>query len=100
EAVPRSKPIGRPEFARRLEAGAGMAFNPWTRWAWSKAARGATLFVAGEAHACSRNLAQRICTRAALQAHELAAMDDASLELLRTLTNAGHLALSRTRSRS
>ncbi len=100
EAVPRSKPIGKPEFARRLEAGAGMAFNPWTRWAWSKTARGATLFVAGEAHACSRNLALRICTRAALQAHELAAMDDASLELLRTLTNAGHLALSRTRSRS
>ena len=100
EAVPRSKPLGGPEFARRLEAGASLQFNPWTRVAWSKAARGAILFVAGEAYPCSRALAERICRRTVLEPSELAALDAASLELLLTLVNAGHLALNRTRSRS
>ena len=100
EAVPRSKPLANPEFARRLEAGANLQFNPWTRLAWLKAVRGATLFVAGEAYSCSRELAERICRRTTLESSELAALDAASFELLLSLVNAGHLVLSRTRSRS
>ncbi|MEO7014789.1 MAG: cupin domain-containing protein [Dokdonella sp.] len=100
EAVARSKPLASPEFARRLEAGANLQFNPWTRLAWSTAARGATLFVAGEAFPCSRELAERMCRRTTLESSELAALDAASFELLLNLVNAGHLALSRTRSRS
>ncbi len=100
EAVPRSKPLSRAEFARRLEAGACLQFNPWTRLAWSKAARGASLFVAGEEFRCPRRLAERMCRRATLDSTELAALDAASLNLLFTLVNAGHLALSVTRSRS
>lgn len=98
EAVPRSKPLNPAEFIRRLAAGAQLQFNPWTRLAWSKAARGATLFVAGEAYPCPRSLAERICGRATLESSELATLDTASLDLLLTLVNAGHLALSRSRS--
>ncbi len=100
EAVPRSKPLSQAEFVRRLEAGACLQFNPWTRLAWSKTARGATLFVAGAEYPCPRRLAERICHRNTLESSELAALDAASFELLLSLVNAGHLALSRTRSRS
>lgn len=100
EAVPRNKPLSQTEFARRLEAGASLEFNPWTRLAWSKVAREATLFVAGEAYLCPRKLAERLCRRTTLESSELSALDAASFELILTLVNAGHLALSRTRSRS
>jgi 50S ribosomal protein L16 3-hydroxylase len=100
EAVPRSKPLGSAEFRRRLEAGAELQFNPWSRLAWAKAPRGATLFVAGETYPCSRVLAERLCRRQTLESAELASLDSASIELLLALVNAGNLALSRTRSRS
>jgi 50S ribosomal protein L16 3-hydroxylase len=100
EAVPRSKPLSSAEFRRRLEAGAELQFNPWSRLAWAKAPRGATLFVAGESCPCSRALAERLCRRQTLESAELAGLDSASIELLLALVNAGNLALSRTRSRS
>jgi 50S ribosomal protein L16 3-hydroxylase len=63
-SVPRNKPISKPSL--RVAKQAPAYFNPWTRGP-GRTARGATLFVAGEAHACSRNLALRITTRAALR---------------------------------
>ncbi len=100
EAVPRTKPLGQAEFLRRLEAAAELQFNPWSRFAWSKAARGARLFVAGEELACSRKLAARLCSRETMVSAEFLGLDTASLELLLTLVNAGHLALGRGRRRS
>jgi 50S ribosomal protein L16 3-hydroxylase len=100
EAVPRSKPLSSVEFRRRLEAGAELQFNPWSRLAWAKAPRGATLFVAGQTYVCSRALAARLCRRQTLETAELMGLDSASRELLLALVNAGNLALSRARSRS
>ncbi|MEO7936436.1 MAG: cupin domain-containing protein [Dokdonella sp.] len=100
EAVPRTKPMDKPEFVRRLEAGAELQFNPSSRFAWAKAARAAQLFVAGEEFACSRKLAARLCCREPLESAELLELDTPSIELLLTLVNAGHLALGRGRRRS
>ncbi|HOX70327.1 MAG TPA: cupin domain-containing protein [Dokdonella sp.] len=99
EAVPRGKPMRDSEFRRRLEAGAGLQFNPWSRFAWSKALRGASLFVAGDRYDCPRRLAERLCSRRNLDPDELANLDNASHELLLALVNAGHLAVGRNRSR-
>ena len=100
EAIPREKPIGSSEFQRRLEGGAGLQFNPWSRFAWTHAPRGANLFVAGEVFTCSRKLAARLCRREAMLGNELTDLDARSRELLHNLVNAGHLALSRSRRRS
>ena len=97
EAVPRTKPMGQAQFRQRLETGAEVQFNPWSRFAWAKAVRGARLFVAGEDFACSRSLAVALCRREAMQSSELLGLDAASIELLLTLVNAGHLALGRRR---
>ncbi len=100
EAIPLKKPIGVEEFQRRLEGGAGLQFNPWSRFAWTRAARGADLFVSGDPFACSRKLAARLCRRDGMTSDELIGIDARSRELLQTLVNAGHLALSRSRRRS
>ncbi|HET9033987.1 MAG TPA: cupin domain-containing protein [Dokdonella sp.] len=100
EAVPLAKPIGNGEFQRRLDGGAGLQFNPWSRFAWSKAARGASLFVAGDEFTCSRKMAARLCRGGTLSSDELIGLDARSRDLLHTLVNAGHLALSRSRRRS
>ncbi|MEP6882248.1 MAG: cupin domain-containing protein [Dokdonella sp.] len=100
EAVPRIKPIGPAEFVRRIEAGSELQFNPWSRFAWAKAAQGARLFVAGEDFACSRKLAVTLCHRRTMESSKLLELDAVSFELLLTLVNAGHLALGRSRRRS
>ena len=100
EAVPRHKPIGLAELARRLEGGAELQFNPWSRFAWSKTPHAADLFVSGDTFICSRTLAERLCRRTNLGSREVSALDASSRELLLVLVNAGHLALNRSRSRS
>lgn len=100
EAVPPARAISSAEFQRRLEGGAGLEFNPWSRFAWSKAPRGASLFVAGDVFTCSRKMAVRLCRGGTMGGDELVGLDAHSRSLLQSLVNAGHLALSRSRRRS
>jgi 50S ribosomal protein L16 3-hydroxylase len=88
-APPRA--LGDAAFARALADGTQVRRNPWSRCAWMRAGRGATLFVAGSAHACSLRFAQRMCAEDQFPlAH--AGRDVA---LVRSLIDAGHLALLR-----
>ncbi len=99
EAIPRDRALSAAQFARRLADGAGLLPNPWSRFAWSNATDGVTLYVAGEAMACPRALAERLCQREELSAAEILALDERQRELLLSLVNAGHLALTGKKAR-
>ncbi len=97
EAVPRAKPLTADAFERGLAAGDGLVRNPWSRMAWTARPRGAELHVAGEAHACTRALAERLCGAAVLDAVEIRGLDDAARALLLGLVDAGHFTIVRAR---
>jgi 50S ribosomal protein L16 3-hydroxylase len=98
EAIPRRTPLSAADFARRLNGGASLIANPWSRLAWSKEGFGAMLFVAGESHRCPRALAEKLCHRAPLLSQDMPATGTPGFDLLLNLVNRGHLALGRTRS--
>ena len=98
EALPPARALSAAEFTRRFKAGESLQANPWSRFAWSKARSGATLYVAGESFHCTRRLAERLCRRDPLTVAELGTLETPTLDLLLALLNAGHLALGRIRS--
>jgi 50S ribosomal protein L16 3-hydroxylase len=100
EAVPRRKPITAKDLQKRLDSGASLAFNPWSRFAWSRDGRNAILFVSGESHGCSRKLAERLCRNESLHATELNAFEPEAIVVLADLVNGGHLAPGRARRKS
>lgn len=100
EAVPREKPMSARELQRRLDAGAALEFNPWSRFAWSGRGRNAILFVSGESHQCPPRLAERLCKRESLSATEVKAYLPGSIDVLVALVNGGHLAPGRARRKS
>jgi len=82
-------------FAQARERGDRVRRNPWSRAAWLREGRGATLFVAGDAHACSLALATLVGTHDEIA---LANVRDArDLAVLRQLVAAGHFTVLRTR---
>ncbi|MEO7326621.1 MAG: cupin domain-containing protein [Dokdonella sp.] len=90
--APNPRPLSDAAFARAFEQHAHAQRNPWSRFAWMRAARGATLFVAGEQHACSLKFAQLVCAQAQFSiAAAAASVSDRAV--LRGLVDAGHLAL-------
>ncbi len=95
-AAPPPRTVTEAGFARAFANATSVQRNPWSRFAWMRAARGATLFAAGDNHACSLHLARLLCTRAHFP---LLAAGDSSHDhsVLRTLINAGHLTLVRPR---
>jgi 50S ribosomal protein L16 3-hydroxylase len=88
------------ELQRRLDAGALLEFNPWSRFAWSGEGRNAILFVSGESHRCPRKLAERLCLREPFGATEPALSGPGAIEVLVELVNGGHLAPGRARRTS
>ena len=99
DVLPRPRPFTVAQFDKQLAAGAALLPNPWSRFAWSADGKATQLFVAGEAHACSRALAVRLCRRTPISAGEISKLGARARELLRELTNNGHLGLVRPRSR-
>ncbi len=98
--APNPRPLTDAAFARALEQGTHAQRNPWSRFAWMRATRGAMLFVAGEHHVCSLKLAQFVCANAQFSI-SAAAASERDRAVLRSLVDAGHLALvpaRRTRS--
>lgn len=77
---------------RRLEGGARLVRNPWTRLAWLQHGDAAWLFAAGQQLICSEQLAERLCREREpeLFSNALPAPD---LEVVLELVNRGHLVL-------
>ena len=97
EAVPLARALGAEALARELAGGASLVRNPWSRLAWSAADRAADLFVAGERHACSRALAERLCSGVALDGAVLDEVTPRERDLVLELVNAGHYVVIRPR---
>lgn len=90
--APNPRPLTDAAFARAFEQDAHARRNPWSRFAWMRATRGAILFVAGEPHACSLKFAQFVCAHTQFPV-VAAAASESDRALLRGLVDAGHLAL-------
>lgn len=99
EAIPRDRALSKTQFAKKLSDGAGLLPNPWSRMAWVIETQDVTLYVAGEAVCCPRALAERLCQRDELSANEILSMSDSEHELLLSLVNSGHVALTRASSK-
>jgi 50S ribosomal protein L16 3-hydroxylase len=83
-------PISDATFARALARAASVRRNPWSRCAWMRESRGALLFVAGEAFACSQRFAELVCAEVEFALAAVAPGDHASL---RRLIDSGHCAI-------
>lgn len=84
--------ISEDELLASLGDGCTLRHNPWTRLIWTTKDTGATLFAAGSAFPCKREIATTVCEpgKLATAGPELTAADTA---LLCELVNAGHLYL-------
>ena len=91
------RPLSGERFAARLAAGARLLRHPWSRMAWSGDKAGCFLYVCGQAHAASAELAQRLCAERELAFDR--ALPAADQALLLTLVNEGHLLLRPARRR-
>lgn len=92
EPIGPEQAIGTDEMTSSLNEGLTLQHNPWTRLIWTGTETGATLFAAGSAFPCSREMASTICKPGELAASGMAlATTDAVL--LCKLVNAGHLYL-------
>ena len=84
-------------LAKQLDGGATLLRHPWSRVAWARGKRGATLFVNGHAHPASAELAERVCRE-----REIAVprpLPDDELALLLALVNDGQLVPRKARRR-
>jgi 50S ribosomal protein L16 3-hydroxylase len=93
--APPARLLTLPALRKRLEEGATLLRHPWSRLAWSRTRRGATLFANGQPHPAPAALAQRVCGEHTL-AFEAMPHEDA-LSLLLALVNDGHLVLHKPR---
>jgi 50S ribosomal protein L16 3-hydroxylase len=93
EAAQNPKPISMEQLAKKL-ATQSVARNPWSRMAWSRAGRRATLFVAGDSYSCSIAVAKLVAGTREIAGHNLL-RHAASLPLLAELINRGHWSLIR-----
>ena len=71
--------------------------NPWSRFAWRRAGRGAVLYVGGETHACPLAWARALGGSRAASGAQLAKLPQraAGISLLATLVQGGHMAVRR-----
>jgi len=80
-------------LTQRLQQGARLVRNPWTRFAWVERESGARLFAAGAAVDCSIAAAIELCRspEPEILSH---AMEPTDLAAILALVNGGHLLLS------
>ncbi len=76
-----------------LQQGAGLVRHPWTRVAWRRAARGASLFAAGDAHPLPLRDARRLAAASRLDGAGYAALSDAGRDCVCMLVAQGHYVL-------
>ncbi|MEI7037027.1 cupin domain-containing protein [Fulvimonas yonginensis] len=93
--APPDKPLGAAALGRHLEGGGALLRHPWSRLAWSRRGRGATVFANGQAYPAPPALARRLCAERTLTLGAPPAGTE--LALLLALVNDGHLAVPRRR---
>jgi 50S ribosomal protein L16 3-hydroxylase len=86
--------IGTPELLNRLQDGARLVRNPWTRLAWVASDVGARLFAAGTAVECSVKTATELCASVEPDLFS-GGLDERDLATILLLVNGGHLVLTR-----
>ncbi|MBS0570517.1 MAG: cupin domain-containing protein [Proteobacteria bacterium] len=97
-AAPPVHPLAPKQLAARLPRSRVLR-NPFSRFAWTRARRGAALFVAGERFDCPLALAKTLCARRECAGGEARkAAGESGMAVLAALVNAGHLHLILTRS--
>ncbi|MGE5168056.1 MAG: JmjC domain-containing protein [Deltaproteobacteria bacterium] len=90
-ALPASRPLAPAQLAAKL-AKSRLLRNPFSRFAWIRAGRGAALFVAGERFDCPPALAKALCARHEFDGVALARMAGKSgAATLAALVDGGHL---------
>lgn len=93
EVMSNGEDRSRIEIEWDLQQGASLVRHPWTRVAWRKAARGATLFVSGQDHALPLADARLLANNATVDGHDYEALSETGRELLMSLLAAGHYQL-------
>ena len=93
EAAANPKPVSVDQLANKL-AKQSVARNPWSRMAWSRCGRRATLFVAGDSFPCSIPVAKLIAGSRTIAGRDLL-KHAASMPLFAELINRGHWSLIR-----
>ena len=95
-ALPASRPLAPARLAAKL-AKSRLLRNPFSRFAWIRAGRGAALFVAGERFDCPLALATALCARHEFDGVALARMAGKSgAATLAALVDGGHLQIIRS----
>lgn len=89
QVVPLETPLTETALVAQLQEGEPLYHMPGSRFAWRHDASGTTLFVDGDGHACSPELAQRLADTAPLYADELEL--DGAAALITQLVNTGSL---------
>jgi len=95
EATPTARPLTPAQVAAKLPR-ARLLRNPWSRLAWTRNGRNASLFVAGERYTCPTALARALCAQREHAGAALARMGVHACELITALINGGHLQLTRS----
>ena len=90
-ASPPPRPTTPAAFAAALKAGRPLLRHPWSRCAWTRRSREATLYVAGQALPCSRAAAAIVCGHVSIPASALQALPTTDRQRLCDLLNDGHL---------
>ena len=93
EPVSPDPDLDRSALLAKLQAGARLIRNPWTRLAWIDTHDGALLFAAGTAVECSIPVAVQICAELEPEL-VFNSLDEREINAILALLNGGHLVLS------
>jgi 50S ribosomal protein L16 3-hydroxylase len=93
DPMPPPRSITSEKLLKKLQDGAVLLRNPWTRLTWIESTQGARLYAAGQPYDCSIQLAETLC------AHEqprvsLGMLDKDTVDTLAKLINNGHFLLA------
>lgn len=97
ETAPPAKTTTAAALDKAIDGGASLARHPFTRMAWIRGKKDATLYVSGHPYPCAVDLAERLAGERELAFPQGASAQDKALLL--TLINDGHLAVRKGRRR-
>jgi 50S ribosomal protein L16 3-hydroxylase len=93
EVMPNGEDRSRIEIEWDLQQGAQLLRHPWTRVAWRRATRGATLFVSGQDYPLPLADARLLANNASIDGHDYEALSQHGRDVLFALLSAGHYQL-------
>jgi 50S ribosomal protein L16 3-hydroxylase len=93
--APRKRPLLSSALLTRLRRGAEVHRSPWSRYVYTRAARGAALYLAGQRYDGSLALARLLEANPVIASKEYARLSPQDRRALLCMINDGHFALSR-----